>query len=524
MGPQTLVFLRGAVLTLMYDRARLPANVPAVSLQLYAVTNGIWAQVRGSTVDTVTRRVTGNITRGGTYAVVGTPVDRLVISGPMTSGALVVGQSTQLQATAFDPLNTVLPNRLITWTSSNVAAARVDATGKVTAAGVGSATITASSEGKSANTTLTIIARPIADWSGAVDWATYQGNAGHTGYVPITADPVVFQELWVKQPFNTAALNPVTEGQGRVYVSTTSYFGAQQMGAFDARTGTTIWSRDFGAIHGVHPPAYAAGSVYVTSSGHEDSFLYGLDAATGTVRFRSAYGNQWSRYLAPVIIGDAVYMAGGYYGGVYSFTTSDGTQRWFVPTNQYDEWTPAVANGRVYTYTGEYAPKVTVHDATTGALLFEILDNDFDWSGWSMNPAPVLGSSNNLLATNGGRLISFNLENRTIGWQQKASFTGTVTVANGELYAVTNGQVDVRRELDGSLIAPWIPPEGRVQPPTIATRNLLFASTEANTYAIGITTRRQVWSYPAGGKLSLSSQGILFISQNNGKLAAINLK
>jgi hypothetical protein len=33
-----------------------------------------------------------------------------------------------------------------------------------------------------------------------------------------------------------------------------------------------------------------------------------------------------------------------------------------------------------------------------------------------------------------------------------------------------------------------------------------------------------VWSYPAGGRLSIGSQGVLYIAQANGTLSAVALK
>jgi hypothetical protein len=56
----------------------------------------------------------------------------------------------------------------------------------------------------------------------------------------------------------------------------------------------------------------------------------------------------------------------------------------------------------------------------------------------------------------------------------------------------------------------------------IAHNNLLFLSTTSHSYAIDIGSHQQVWSYPAGGTLALSSQG-LFIAQQSGRLAAIKV-
>lgn len=312
-------------------------------------------------------------------------------------------QTLQLTATPRSAADAPLTDRAVVWSSSDPQKATVDAAGRVTAVAEGEVSINATSEGKTGSASVTILPRHAADWSQATAWTTHQGSARHTGYVPVTADPVVFRELWVRSPLGAnVPLNPVTEGDGRVFVSSVAYFGGQKMAAVNAATGANAWTYDFGGIHGVHPPAYGNGRVYVTTSGHQDSFLWAFSAASGTVAFRSKYGNQWSRYFAPVVLGETVYMAGGYYDGMYAFDAAGGEERWFASTNQYDQWTPAVADGRVYAYTGSYQPALAVHDAASGETLFSIADPGFRWGGWSMGISPVLGARNNVLATQGG--------------------------------------------------------------------------------------------------------------------------
>ena len=524
VAPAQLALWPPATLTIGYDPARIPSGLAAESLQLYQLQGGAWMKVPGSSVDVVTRQVRGTISGAGTYAVVSTGVDRIVLTSGPVNGVMYEGQTAQFAAAALDAANDTLRGRTFAWSTSDQSRATVDAAGKVTARGIGNVTITATAEGKAAATSVLVLGRPTADWTGALPWVTYQGNARHTGFVPVTADPSVFRELWSATPFGATALNPVAAADGKVLVSTRTYFGSQRLTVLNAATGTALWSHDFGGIHGVHPPAYGNGAVFVTTSGHQDSYLWSFDAGTGAIRFRSAYGNQWSAYFAPVVLGTNVYMPGGYYGGVYSFSGSDGAQRWFTTTNQYDEWTPAVGEGRVYTYTGSYSPKVTALDAASGAQLFEIADPAFSWSGWSMNLAPVLGAADNLLATNGGRLISFDLAGQRIGWQQTGSFTGTVAVASGQLYVVNSGQVDVRRESDGSLVGPWVPPTGSVQGPVLVTNNIFFASTASATYAVDIASRRTIWTYPVGGHLAINEAGSLLIATGTGKVVAIGLK
>ena len=72
---------------------------------------------------------------------------------------LAVNGARQFSAELRDGGGAVLAGRSITWTTSNAAVAIVSATGAVTALTPGTATITATSEGRSANATLVVLAR-----------------------------------------------------------------------------------------------------------------------------------------------------------------------------------------------------------------------------------------------------------------------------------------------------------------------------------------------------------------------------
>lgn len=88
------------------------------------------------------------------------PVPVAVVEVTAGVQTLEAGESTQLQAVTRDSIGGVLAGRQIAWSSSNGAAASVSPTGLVTAMGAGTATITATSEGRSGSTTLLVTARP----------------------------------------------------------------------------------------------------------------------------------------------------------------------------------------------------------------------------------------------------------------------------------------------------------------------------------------------------------------------------
>jgi outer membrane protein assembly factor BamB len=491
--------------------------------QIYGLGSGvsIVAKAPGSAVVLAS---SGQAHASATFTVLVVPVAAVRLT-PDTSAAYA-GLTTTLTATVLDSFGGTLTDRPVTWSSSNDGRASVDANGVVTPHSAGDVTIIAASEGKADSASLTVLARPAADWSAVTeDWVTFQGNAAHTGYVPAALDPVVFTKLWESTVHQSGfGFNQVVVGGGAVFVSTNDYFGEQHLLAFDAATGAQRWSHDFGAIHSVDPPAYADGTVYVATGGHQDSFLWAFDAATGGERFRSAYLNQWSRWQAPVISGGNVYMAGGYYGGMYSFDGT-GAQRWFVQLGQYDGFTPAVADGKVYAFTGAITPEITVADAATGAAVDSITDPTLKAMGWALSTTPVLGAAHDLLTAQGGRLLSFDLQSRLLGWQAQGDFGGQVAVANGVVYAQNGVDVEARRESDGVQLWAWRRPSGtQLWADMIVTKNLLFASDGATTYALDLDARRLGWSYPAGGELSLSKDGLLLIAGPNGILTAIKAK
>ena len=88
------------------------------------------------------------------------PVATVVVTPPTAS--IAVGGTAQLSASARDANGAALPGRLVGWSSSDEAVATVSSTGLVTAVKVGSATITASSEGKSGTSVVTVTAAPVA--------------------------------------------------------------------------------------------------------------------------------------------------------------------------------------------------------------------------------------------------------------------------------------------------------------------------------------------------------------------------
>ena len=121
-------------------------------------TNGLVSAVAAGSA-TVTATSEG---KSGTAAITVTVVPVASVTVAPAAVALRVGGTAQLSATTKDSANNVLTGRTVTWSSNTPGVAMVSATGLVSAVSAGSATITATSEGQSGTSAITVTVVPVA--------------------------------------------------------------------------------------------------------------------------------------------------------------------------------------------------------------------------------------------------------------------------------------------------------------------------------------------------------------------------
>ena len=88
------------------------------------------------------------------------PPSVATVAVTLASSSVEQGKTTQASAVLRDAANNILTGRPTTWSSSNALVASISTDGLITAAQLGTATITATSEGKSGTATVTVI--PVA--------------------------------------------------------------------------------------------------------------------------------------------------------------------------------------------------------------------------------------------------------------------------------------------------------------------------------------------------------------------------
>lgn len=362
-------------------------------------------------------------------------------------------------------------------------------------------------------------------WANGSDWAGYQGNAAHDGHTAVAVDPRRITRAWT---WDAGASNYITDG---TQVATSGNLGffplsmdpGQRLVALDLRTGKTAWTEDFPFANALNPAATSGDRVYVPTTGHQETFLWSFDARDGTLRSRTTFSVQWSRVLAPTIADGVAYVNGGYYNkGVYAFDAEDGTPLWSMFSSNNDETTPAAADGRVYYYDGY---RLKVYDAFDGTEKLTIEDPlQPEWSGYTYQAAPMLGSEDHVVAPSGTeyygdrRLVNYAPSLASHRWVSARSYRAAPAVNDGVIYAVSNNPLsfDAIDEASGAVVASWVPgfEDGSFVGNVVLTRNLAFVSTATATHAIDRATFQSVWSTPVAGYLSISGTGMLLITEH----------
>jgi hypothetical protein len=380
---------------------------------------------------------------------------------------------------------------------------------------------------------------PLAAWVGAPDWTMFQGNAAHTGYVPVTVDPNAVTTRWQTPSVMSAGTlyyplpNTLTTANGLFFVGGTGNI----LYARNETDGTTVWQYSFAALTfpSINPPSVANGTVYIAAGQQSTTFMHAFNATTGALVFKSAMASQWENYLAPTIGASGIYQNSGTYGGLYAFNTA-GTQMYFDTMAQTSMWTPAVDATGVYTYTGGF---LKVVDPVSGAVLHSITDPTFTAYVYEIDGSPVLGAPGSVFVANyansvlnggaiGNTLLNFNLGTNSIRWQVAGDYRTTPAYAAGVIYATNQKplQLEARAETTGALLWAWVPPQAGdtgFASEVLLTNKLAFVSTNLATYAIDLASHKTVWSYPQTGRLALSKNGVFYI-QGSTQLTAINLK
>ena len=280
-------------------------------------------------------------------------------------------------------------------------------------------------------------------------------------------------------PFDVFLSSPAITG-GVVYFGS----GDGYLYALEAASGTLKWKFKTGNV--VHAsPAIADGVVYV---GSWDSYFYALDASSGAVRWRFKTGedpaiNNQVGIQSSAAIADGVVYFGCRDSNLYALDAASGAKRWAFPT--HGSWvvsSPSVRAGVVYFATSDTG-LVPAVDAKSGAPLFEL-----SFAHWPFFSSPALAGDYLYVGSHAGKLLAIDLKSRAVAW----SFLTDGAQQNAAALTKADGTPNYEAAFSDFFYDDMVSGTQRMMStgavlssPTVDGATLYFGSYDGQLYAIG---------------------------------------
>lgn len=376
---------------------------------------------------------------------------------------------------------------------------------------------------------------------GADIWPMYQNNAAHNGYQPFFVGDHFNLLTWktrfrlVSGPCLDLNDQPVVGGN-LIYL--TDRCASKYIVAVDLAKGTPTWRMNFGIPTTASGPAYQSlapvceepartdgtcaigyGLLYLqTAKENENSLFRIYNSVNGNPLFQSGddqIPSVWGSFLSPTLFQGAVYFSNPNLGGVDSYTIY-GSRRWSANASAMKIAVPSVNAQHVITYVqGALIAQSRVNGQRDFVVNvpYAAVRRDIDAQ------APALGTYENALFTDSGRLISVDLANRRIAWTADGEHMGQVSVANGVAYSRDgNHSVVARDETDGRLLWRWTAPSPEwLRGNLVVTDSHVFLSGLSKLYGIAVSTGQTDWTYHLSGQIVVT-RNALVVATDQGDL------
>ena len=204
-----LTFAQPVSITVKYAGITPPTGVRSSEIGIYRVASAAWEKLSGIVVDSANKTVKGEISNATTVGILGAPVTAVAVS--VASVTIQVGDSTLATAVVSGAGDVVLPDRAVTWSTSNSATATVNSAGWVKGVAEGAITVIATSETVSGNMGLTVVPKPTATGEPTFNAGqdTQHYSEGFEPYATVSALPYAKTEK-----FGSFAIDPTVVNSG----------------------------------------------------------------------------------------------------------------------------------------------------------------------------------------------------------------------------------------------------------------------------------------------------------------------
>jgi len=277
-----------------------------------------------------------------------------------------------------------------------------------------------------------------------------------------------------------------------------------------------MWSFPLPSARSFNSPSVHEERVYFQSGpvfGETSGRLFALDAVTGDQLWDAPFGSQSQSYEAPAVGDGGVYIAGGYYGGVYRFDF-EGAEQSFARFLGYDKFTPTLAGGRLFSW-------------AQGIFMEHHPDDLAELWRWDFKRSTNVHGVNTTAAVSGDsaaimeplEVVCMDLTTRTVRWRVAGTFAGTPAIGDGRVFGIQGNAVRSFGLADGAAGVTYLTDSGPLVDQPIIFNDRLVISSEAWTWMFELASGRLLQTLEAGGRLSYS-EGYLLAAGGDGVLRA----
>ena len=379
--------------------------------------------------------------------------------------------------------------------------------------------------------------KQLSDLPNVGTWQGEGGSFAHTSYIPASFDPA---------QFTTRFFNSIVDEHRSLVGNLTIENGAYYMSVGDARfSAVNAFDEATNAYKGGQGVSLG-GSLTSAPAVVGDQVFYATN-----YRLRRVNKATWNWEMEDLKIGYDPEWIQGHSGGLL-LGGSDTINR-VNPDTLKVEWTaklpsrlsaePAADADKVYVFT---EANLSIYRASDGALVSAPFSTSNRCTTSAVHATDGKGALYGVCSFNSGAELRA-IDTLSMGrkWSVDGAYKASVALAGTTLYALNAGVLEARDTGDGKLL--WSTnlltgPDALLEADKVlVTDNLVFVSSEGpstneggKTVAVDLATHKVVWAYPHGGKMAISSKGILYIGGNNSSrrewnivppfIAAINLR
>jgi len=342
-------------------------------------------------------------------------------------------------------------------------------------------------------------------------WPTFGNGPDHTGFQPAALGRHKFVRAWKRKfSLENTPIQPVATDGKQVFVGTrTGSSNTPVFYSLDLATGETRWTYHVPANDSINPPTWHDGRVYFQLGQYDKPSLVCLDSKDGNLVWTAPFAAQRDHYKAPAVTFDGAWINGGRYGGMYGYDP-DGNPMFFVKLEQYDNWTPTVSDGRLFTWIDG---KFREHKLFYGDEIWK-LDIDL-WTTGNL----VAASGDSAVVRTVHDVVCIDLTDRAVRWRAEAKPRGTPAIAGGTVFVISERKVLSWNLEDGTPGLAFPTPQAILSEQPVVLRNHLIVASKDHVFIFDRHSAELVETLDAGGQLAYSN-GYILVADTKGALSA----